>query len=112
MNWFDRWLSRKVRRGLELERAAEERNAVHAIKQSSISSQRGIGLIGPTSDGLDSPADLNFRMYHAYNGYVMEVRHMDRRTDRQTLTMHLIPDGEDLGDSIAKIITLESLKIQ
>ena len=40
----------------------------------------------------------------------MEVRHMDKRTERQNMTMHIITDNEDLGDSIAKIITLESLK--
>ena len=64
------------------------------------------------NDGVDSVADLNFRIYRASNGYVMEVRQMDKRTERQTLNMHIITDQEDLGDSIAKIITLESLRVQ
>lgn len=107
MNWFDRWLARKVRHGLDVERAYEEKQAINSIKQSTNLSR---GLI-MSDGGLESPADLNFRMYKAYNGYVMEVRHNDRRTDRTVLNMHIIPDGEDLGDHISKIITLESLKV-
>ena len=107
MKWFDRWLARKVRRGLEQEKIYEEKQAINSIKQAA-SHPRGLIM---SDGGLESPADLNFRMYRAYNGYVMEVRHNDRRTDRTVLNIHIIPDGEDLGDHIAKIITLESLKV-
>jgi hypothetical protein len=50
-------------------------------------------------------------MFRAENGYVMEVRYNDRRTDRTTTILHLISDQEDLGQSIAHIITVESLKV-
>ena len=60
--------------------------------------------------GMNSDADLNFRMYKAENGHVMEVRHYDRRTDRNTNKLYLITDDQDLGAEISKIITVESLR--
>jgi hypothetical protein len=60
---------------------------------------------------MDSNPDLNFRMFRAENGYVMEVRYNDRRTDRMTTSLHIIPDDADLGQSISHIITIESLKV-
>lgn len=61
---------------------------------------------------VDSNADLQFRMNRAENGYVMSVRQFDRRTDRNINSLYLISDDEDLGQSIAHIITIESLKLK
>lgn len=60
--------------------------------------------------GMGTSEDLNFRMYKAENGHVMEVRHYDRRTDRNTNKLYLITDEQDLGAEISKIITVESLR--
>jgi hypothetical protein len=110
MTWFDKWLARKVRRGLEQQKAQEEERAINSItRDAKFHLSKGIP-IQVDSSGLDSFPDLNFRMYKANNGWVMEVRHNDKRTDRQSISMHIIPEGEDLGDHIAKIITYESLK--
>jgi hypothetical protein len=51
-------------------------------------------------------------MSKAENGYVMSVRHTDRKTERSNNTLYLIADHEDLGQSISHIITVESLKIK
>jgi hypothetical protein len=61
---------------------------------------------------MDSNPDLTFKMYRAENGYIMEVRQYDKRSDRHSTNLHLIPDDADLGSSIAQIITVESLKVQ
>lgn len=116
MKWLDKWLARKVRRGLQLEKDIEESRAVQSLGAIKLQSHH-LNMINVPSDmhskgGLDSVADLNFRMYRAYNGFVMEVRQSDKRTERQSTTIHIIADNEDLGDSIAKIITLESLRAQ
>lgn len=60
---------------------------------------------------LDSDPNLRFNMYRAENGYIMEVRVTDKRTERTHHNLHLIPDSDDLGKSIAEIITVESLKV-
>jgi hypothetical protein len=61
--------------------------------------------------GMSSDANLNFKMYKAVNGFVMEVRQYDKRTDRNVNELYLITDEQDLGEEIAKIITLESMKV-
>lgn len=63
-------------------------------------------------DEVDATHDLHFRMSKAENGYVMSVRHTDRKTERSNNTLYLIADHEDLGQSISHIITVESLKIK
>lgn len=60
--------------------------------------------------GMGSGEDLNFKMYKAENGHVMEVRHYDRRTERHNNKLYLITDDQDLGAEISKIITVESLR--
>ena len=69
-------------------------------------------LIGASTAerSMSSEADLNFRMFKAENGHVMEVRQYDRRTDRNSNKLYLITDDQDLGAEISKIITLESLR--
>lgn len=106
MGWFDKWLARKVRKGLNQQKQEEER-AIHVLSKEHYNV---VGSMTKGNDTIDSFPDLNFKMFKAENGWVMEVRHTDKRTDRHTMNIHLIVDGEDLGDSIAKIITLEALR--
>jgi hypothetical protein len=103
MNWFDKWIAKKVRRAWENSQDEKQSYTLNSIgiKTAELVSR----------DRMDSNPDLNFRMFRAENGYVMEVRYNDRRTDRTTTNLHLISDQEDLGQSIAHIITVESLKV-
>jgi len=112
MKWFDKWLAKKVHKAWD-----EARSPGFAIGKAdtlSISSIVGAKTANLVREdrSLDANPDLNFRMFRAENGYVMEVRQMDRRTDRHSINMHLITDEEDLGQRIAQIITIESLKVQ
>ena len=112
-NWFDKWIAKKVRRAWE--ESTDVQHKISAKEKYALST--GINLVGATISGshrsheLESQADLNFRMYRAENGYAMEVRHYDKRTERHTINLHLITDDQDLGQSIAHIITVESLKV-
>lgn len=110
MNWFDKWLQKKVRSVWD-NHSKYEAKALKDITMNSISLVgAGQAIRGGGSDTLDSHPDLNFRMFRAENGYVMEVRQYDKRTDRHGTNLHIIPDDADLGSSIAHIITVESLK--
>jgi hypothetical protein len=53
---------------------------------------------------------MNFTIYSANGGYVMEYASYDRRTEERTASLHIIPSDQDLGQSIAYIITLEMLR--
>ena len=112
-NWFDKWIAKKVRRAWE--ESTDVQHKISAKEKYALSS--GLNMAGAqinkgsSSNELESHADLHFRMYRAETGYAMEVRHYDKRTERHNINLHLITDDQDLGQSIAHIITVESLKV-
>jgi hypothetical protein len=52
---------------------------------------------------------LRLRVFRANGGTVIEARQYDRN-DRDQVQLHIINHDSDLGHSIAKIITMESLR--
>jgi len=64
--------------------------------------------ITPTRS-LDSNG-MNFTVYRANGGHIIEHRIYDKRTDRNTNSLHIITDDKDLGEEIGKIITYENLR--
>ena len=53
---------------------------------------------------------MNFTIYSANGGYVMEYSTYDPRTDERNNALHIITSDTDLGQGIAHIITLEMLR--
>ena len=95
MMWFKRWLRQMVD-------TAYDGQGIEMEKEVVLSSRSGTPNSNP---------NLIFRIYRANNGFVMEVGRQDRRTHDTSYEMYLIADGEDLGDNISKIITVETLRI-
>jgi hypothetical protein len=58
----------------------------------------------------DDPV-LNFKVYSAVGGKVVEFRRYDRKGDRNDSTTYIITNDQDFGDRIAKIATMEKLKL-
>jgi hypothetical protein len=54
---------------------------------------------------------LRFKVFKASGGTVVQTDYYDQKTDRQHNTLHVIVEGQDLGQELGKIITYESLKI-
>ena len=112
-NWFDKWIAKKVRRAWE--ESTDVQHKISAKEKYALGTAVnlvGAGLTkGSSNRELESHADLNFRMYRAENGYAMEVRQFDKRTERHSINLHLITDDQDLGQAISHIITVESLKV-
>lgn len=102
MKNFYQWMFNYSRKQLE-------KNERNYIKNFGEESKMGTA-IASIDRGMSSDADLSFRMYKAENGHVMEVRHYDRRIDRNSNKLYLITDDQDLGAEISKIITIESLR--
>lgn len=63
------------------------------------------------SDSVSNDPVLTFRVFGAVGGKVVEFSHYDRRTDRRNCTTYIITDDQDFGERIAKISTMESLKL-
>lgn len=52
---------------------------------------------------------MNFTVYQATGGKVIQVRTYDSRTDISRSTLYVVTDKEDLGHELGQIITVESL---
>ena len=53
---------------------------------------------------------FDFTLYNAHGGWVLEYRSYDHKTDTQNNQIHIIKDGDDYGDQISKILTIELLR--
>jgi hypothetical protein len=76
-------------------------DADQAIKATVPGVSRSIG------DHRDA---MNFQIIRATGGYVVEYHSYDRKRDESNRYLHIITDNNDLGDAIAKIVTIELLR--
>lgn len=53
---------------------------------------------------------INFTVYHAEGGTVIEMRTYDPKTDRSNNKLYVVHSDQDLGKHIDHIFTLESLR--
>ena len=53
---------------------------------------------------------MNFTIYTASGGHILEYSSYDEKTDRHNNALHIITADQDLGQGIAHIITLEMLR--
>lgn len=90
-----RWIKNKLRNWLLEEDRAD-------IPQKLIASRE--------VDCVEGEPVLNFKVYSAVGGKVVEFRHYDRQKDRSFNQTYIITNDQDFGDRIAKIATMESLK--
>jgi hypothetical protein len=57
-----------------------------------------------------STEPMRLSIFRANGGTVVETRVYDRQKDRNQTQLHIISHDADLGQSLAKIITMESLR--
>ena len=89
------------------------RNWVNTVNDleapSKYSSGRLTGTISKESESL-STEPLRLSIYRANGGTIVETRVYDRQKDRSQNQLHIVSHDDDLGHSLAKIITMESLR--
>jgi hypothetical protein len=66
--------------------------------------------IGISTRDVNSDPTLQFKIYNAIGGKVVEFSRYDRKSDRHNHDIYIIGKEEDFGEKIAKIAMLESLK--
>ena len=110
MKWLDEKIISMAQNVMIRQKRNEETNLKERAVKSMLIGKAEVAIGPHHSDRMDSRPDLNFRMYKAENGFVMEVQSIDRRTERQQNKLYLIPDDQDLGQAVSHIITVESLK--
>jgi len=114
MKWFFNWLYNGIKEVEERDRAEREEVIYMA---PDISRKRATGMkIGLSKGSRDdnhinlNQSALNFRLYPATGGHIVEYSYYNEKTDMNQQALHLIPSDADLGESISKIMTLEALK--
>jgi len=53
---------------------------------------------------------FRLKVYSASGGTIIETTKYDRTKDENRHSLHVVTDDKDLGESISKIITMESLR--
>ena len=78
----------------------------HVNRASKVNS--GLTIGGP--GGIDGHnGGLNFTVYSATGGKVVQIRTYNIATDQSRSTLYIVSDKEDLGQELGHIITVESL---
>jgi hypothetical protein len=63
----------------------------------------------PSSSIGDHNRGLNFTVYNATGGKIVQIVTYDPRTDRTNSELYIVNEGESLGEEIAQIITRVNL---
>ena len=74
------------------------------------SPQLSRGMNTVSTRDVNSDPTLQFKIYNAIGGKVVEFSRYDRKSDRHNHDIYIIGKEEDSGEKIAKIAMLESLK--
>ena len=100
-----RWVLKKLTQSNDWANQQKQEHEVGVIsKRQSIGLDRG-------SAQIDQPERaLQFTVYVANGGRVIETRRYDKKTDRNTNGLYVINNDADFGKEIDKIITMESLR--
>ena len=98
MKWFKRMLWRWQQEGRE-------------IVECDAKVSRGKQLISSEdADSVGGEPILNFKVYSAVGGKIVEFRQYDRHKDRNFHQTYIITNDQDFGERISKIATLEVMK--
>jgi len=89
------WLKRRLRRWLD-----NDIDTSIKLASNSISAGCDVG----------SDPTLQFKIYNAIGGKVVEFSRYDRQKDRHFHDIYIIGKDENFGEKIAKIAMLETLK--
>lgn len=104
MKLFDRWLYRKIRDMWENKHEYEE-------ERTGKMGTLGIGQAAMIERSrAEGEGRITFELSSAVGGKILNVRHYDDRKDRHESQTYVIPNGEDIGERVAKIVNLEMFK--
>ena len=102
MNFIKRMIIKWVREDWD--------NARNIVQQDCYPTTKNSIGIGISTRDVNSDPTLQFKIYNAIGGKVVEFSRYDRKSDRHNHDIYIIGKEEDFGEKIAKIAMLESLK--
>lgn len=105
MKWLDKWISKKVKQAWD-----EANKPARDVEAEAYNSMKSIGGPKNTISGSPRANGMQFTVYQANGGHVLEYQYYDPKTDRHNNSLHLINADQNMGDVIGQAITLEMLK--
>jgi hypothetical protein len=102
--FIDRWLFKKLQNGAAFEQSQQNEK----VSNMKLSAGIAIDRSGPSIDQPERA--IQFTVYQANGGRVIETRRYDRQKDRHANGLYVITSDMDFGKEIDKIITMEHLK--
>lgn len=102
-NFVAKWLLRTLKEEVTREQAIKEQGSAGMLISPS--------TLSVGSPSIDQPERaIQFTVYNATGGRVVETRRYDRHKDRSQTGLYIITSEQDFGKEIDKIITMETLK--
>ena len=108
MKWFDKWFSKQCKKAWNYRDESDDAEPSYSTRPKATLISRG--SMHDSSINCSS-SRMNFTMYKASGGLVIETQHIDRRTENHVTSLHIITEDKNLGEELGKIITYESLKL-
>lgn len=93
-----KWAARRFKKAIE---EIEEEKYINQAKPT-------LKAVAIDSDDLNSP--IRFELSSAVGGRILKVRRFDRKTHEDDSQIYVIPQGEDVGERVTKILNLELIK--
>jgi len=93
---FKKWFNRKVK------------EAIQSIQSDNQRTPKP--MENYVNQSIDCDKGIRFKVLKAQGGTIIETTLWDNRKSDNNFGLYIIRDDEDLGQGIAKIITIESLK--
>ena len=90
-----RWIKRKLRNWLNEPDYETGANKVVSARES---------------DHIEADPIINFRIYSAQNGKILEFTKYDRVKDRSDRSVYIIGKDEDISEKVGKCLSLELLR--
>ena len=106
MNWFKRMVVNWVREDWE---KANQHVPDDCYPTPKMSRGNPISTISGRAN-VDSEPTLQFKVYSAVGGKIVEFSRYDPKSDRTDRQIYIIGKDEDFGEKISKISTLEVMR--
>lgn len=91
MKWFDKWFDKKI--------------------QQTVDNRKNGNLIQAVDvDTIDSEDRIRFEVTPARGGIILSVRHYDRKSDRNSNTLHIFTDETNYAEEIGRVVAMEIYK--
>jgi hypothetical protein len=121
MKWLDELVLKRantlIQRRINADQAEKTKQNYEMTRSTALSinggqfAQAGIKVAsGLNRADFNRDKSMNFTLHPAIGGFILELSHYDASTDRYTQRLHIINEGDDMGDAISKILTLELLR--